>query len=32
MAGYSWIPLWFIIGLFSISIMKRPFKRPPIYI
>jgi hypothetical protein len=24
MAGYSWIPLWFIIGLFSISIIKRP--------
>lgn len=24
MAGYSWIPLWFIIGLFSISIFKRP--------
>jgi len=23
MAGYSWIPLWFIIGLFSISIFKR---------
>ena len=40
MAGYSWIPLWFIIGLFSISIMKRPLirpstrtsKRPSIYI
>ena len=27
MAGYSWIPLWFIIGLFSISITKRsPYK------
>jgi len=24
MAGFSWIPLWFIIGLFSISIFKRP--------
>ncbi|MDC0075635.1 hypothetical protein OAJ68_03225 [Candidatus Thioglobus sp.] len=30
MAGYSWIPLWFIMGLFSISIMKRPFKSYPI--
>ena len=26
MAGYSWIPLWFIIGLFSISIFKRSAK------
>jgi hypothetical protein len=26
MAGFSWIPLWFIIGLFSISIFKRPAK------
>ena len=30
MAGYSWIPLWFIMGLFSISIMKRPAKSHPI--
>ena len=30
MAGYSWIPLWFIMGLFSISIMKRPSKSYPI--
>jgi hypothetical protein len=26
MAGFSWIPLWFIIGLFSISIFKRSAK------
>ena len=30
MAGYSWIPLWFIMGLFSISVMKRPAKSHPI--
>lgn len=26
MAGFSWIPLWFIIGLFSVSVFKRSAK------